>query len=497
MNLLDKIHQHATQTDEKNALCGKSESINYALLDQEINQLGSILKQLKLNVIALWMDNTPQWVICDLALLQSDICNVPLASFFSSQQIHSIIGDAGIQAVLTDDLIQLIEKTDSRNIGEIIEIDVVGKKLQLVTILNSPSRVFENIIKITYTSGTTGNPKGVMLTWENISKVVKSLVDTVPVIENDRHLPLTPLAVLLENLAGVYATLWAGGEVVLPGLAHTGLSGSSRLNVDILLDAINCYLPSTLIFSPQMLQILVEYLESTHLNMHLPKFMALGGAPASVELLERAHKLNLPVFEGYGMSECASVITLNSHQYYRKGSVGKVLPHIDMVIDENNEIIICNHDFIGYVGQHMQCEKHWYTGDLGYLDDDGFLFLIGRKRNVFITSMGRNVAPEWVEKELILQTSIMQVAVFGESRQFPLAIVCPSQDGNKEKIKKQIHSANEQLPDYASVGHVIFSHEPFTIENGLLSGSGRNRREKIYENFKHQIENENFQECIL
>ncbi|MCW8931401.1 MAG: AMP-binding protein [Gammaproteobacteria bacterium] len=507
MNLLEKIHQHAKLSANKTALCGQTELIHYALLDQEIYKLSNILKQLKINAVSFWMDNTPQWVISDLAALQANICTIPLAPFFSSQQIHNAIDDSGVQAILTDNLNQFLERAKKLSIEQIINIEVASQELQLAMIPNVSVQDHNNIVKITYTSGTTGNPKGVMLSWENIANVVHSLEATVELNENDRHMPLTPLAVLLENLAGVYATLWAGGEVVLPGLANTGLSGSSRLNINALFDSIKLYQPSTLILTPQILQMMVEFLESTHITFHLPRFIALGGAPSSAKLLDRAQKMGLPVYEGYGMSECASVITLNNHQSYRKGSVGKPLPHILLSIDENSEIIICNHNFNGYVGHKNKPEKHWHTGDLGYLDDDGFLFLIGRKRNIFITAMGRNVAPEWLEKELVLQPSIIQAAVFGESRQYPLAVIFSSQVNsltnssslkrNEEQVKQQIKAANKHLPDYASISHVIFSNSPFTIENGLLSGTGRNCREKIYENFKHEINNEKFQECIL
>ncbi len=497
MNLLEKINLHAKQSTRNIALEDAKEVISYTLLNREINQLSCILQPLQIKVVALWMDNTPQWVISDLALLRAGICNVPLAPFFSSQQIDNAINNAGVQAILTDNLKQLIEKNNTLDFDKVIDIEVADRKLQLLIIPDTPSRVPENIIKITYTSGTTGTPKGVMLSWKNIANVMHSLVTTVSLNSNDCHIPLTPLAVLLENIAGVYSTLWAGGKVVLPGLAGTGMTGSCGININTLIETINHYQPSTLILSPQILLTLVEYFESTKAITHLPRFIALGGAPTSKNVLERAKKLGMPIFEGYGMSECASVITLNNHQFNRKGSVGKALPHIELSIDKQGEIIVQNHDFEGYVGSRTQQEKTWHTGDFGYLDNDGFLFINGRKKNTFITSMGRNVSPEWVEKELVIQPSIMHAAVFGEHRHSPLAVVYLSPESSKEQAKQQITIVNKSLPDYASIEHIIFSNEPFSIENGFLSGTGRNCREKIYQNFKDQIKNKHQQEPIL
>jgi long-subunit acyl-CoA synthetase (AMP-forming) len=498
MNLIDKIAGFAREFSDKTALCDNDRVISYSMLEQEVYQLTKFLDSLNINVMALKMDNIPEWVVCDLALLNSGICNVPLPPFFSQQQAHNAIRDAGVQAIITDNLTQFSNKTNSRFLFEkTISIEVFATKLHIVMLSNVPEKFHKDTVKITYTSGTTGEPKGVMLSWENIFQVVCSLVNTVKINGNDRHLPVTPLAVLLENIAGVYATLWAGGKVILPGLASVGLSGSSKLTIKSLVDALNRYQPSTLIMTPQILQQLVEYLEAANVNVHIPRFMALGGAPTSEALLKRARKLKLPVYEGYGMSECASVITLNTPDANEFGSVGKPLPHIELYIDDSNEIIIRNHNFTGYVGKNNTYDNDWRTGDTGYIDEDGFLFLTGRKRNIFITTMGRNVAPEWLEKELILQPSIIQAAVFGDCRQYPFVVVFSSLDSTEEQVIEQIRSVNAGLPDYAAIHQVIFSGEAFTVENGLLSGTGRNRRTHIYEKFKHQIDNDQFQECIL
>lgn len=492
MNLLDNIAAKANLQGNTVALGDGVTDISFAALHSAMLELARLLQKARISVLGMWMDNTPQWVISDLAVLQSGICAVPLATFFSSAQIANAITDAGVQAVLTDDADTFISRAGELEVVSVVSVNVAGKQLHLIKLQTAAVEHAADIVKITYTSGTTGNPKGVMLSWNNIAGVVDSLVAAVKLTEQDRHMPLTPLAVLLENIAGVYATLQAGGCVVLPGLARTGLNGSSNLDIRQLYQAIVQFQPSTLILVPQMLQALLELLESGLSVPSCLRFIAVGGAPLSAQLLTRAHQLGLGVYQGYGMSECASVMTLNVAGANRPGSVGKVLPHVQLDFAQDNEIVVKNHQFNGYVGNPCNQQNDWYTGDLGYLDADGYLYLTGRKRNVFITPMGRNVAPEWVEKELVISPLIAQAAVFGEHREKPLAVIF-SRAGAAE-VKQALLQINRQLPDYAAIGHVIFASEPFSVGNGLLSGTGRNRRENIFQAYKSQISNKQFQE---
>jgi long-chain acyl-CoA synthetase len=244
-----------------------------------------------------------------------------------------------------------------------------------------------------------------------------------------------------------------------------------------------------LIMTPQVLQASVEYLEQAPKMPESLRFIALGGAPVSQSLLDRAQQLQLPVYEGYGLSECASVTTLNTPFAHKKGSVGRALPHIDLAISESGEVLIKNCGFSGYLGQpHDVTDNTWHSGDLGYLDDDGYLYLTGRKRNVFITAMGRNVSPEWIERELVLAPEIMQAAVFGEARDTNTAVVVAVPGCDEATLWQVIETVNTSLPDYARISHLIRASEAFTPLNRQLSGTGRNRRQVIYQVYENQIE---------
>jgi long-subunit acyl-CoA synthetase (AMP-forming) len=141
----------------------------------------------------------------------------------------------------------------------------------------------------------------------------------------------------------------------------------------------------------------------------------------------------------------------------------------------------------GYTGErHVPAEIA--TGDLGHFDADGFLHIAGRRKNVFITSFGRNVSPEWVETELEAHAAVAQAAVFGEARPWNVAVVVPAPAADATAIAAAIARANAGLPDYARISDWILAHEPFTPANGLLTANGRTRRAAIFDLYRDRID---------
>jgi pyrroloquinoline quinone (PQQ) biosynthesis protein C len=175
------------------------------------------------------------------------------------------------------------------------------------------------------------------------------------------------------------------------------------------------------------------------------------------------------------LTECASVVSLNSLAHDRPGTTGRALPHVNIAL-ENGEIIIRNPGFLGYVGEPHSGPFH--TGDLGELDEKGFLSITGRKKNVLITSYGRNVSPEWVESVLLAQPEITQAFVYGDAQPYLSSLIVPSRvDAD---ISRAIERANASLPDYAQIHHTTMT-APFTPQDGTLTGNGRLRRQNILE----------------
>jgi len=210
-------------------------------------------------------------------------------------------------------------------------------------------------------------------------------------------------------------------------------------------------------------------------------------------LLHDAQSLGLPVFEGYGLSECASVIAVNRPDATRSGSVGLPLPHVRVTVADDGEIVVSGVRWRGYLatadaaGTTPGTAGAIATGDLGFIDADGYLHITGRKKNIFITSFGRNVAPEWIERELVARAPILQAAVFGESRPFNTAIIVAHAAATQQAVTQALEEVNRQLPDYARVSAWIPAREPFTPHNGLSTPNGRLRRSEIFGAYADRI----------
>ena len=144
--------------------------------------------------------------------------------------------------------------------------------------------------------------------------------------------------------------------------------------------------------------------------------------------------------------------------------------------------------YAGYLAESVNhSEKPLATGDLGYLDSDGYLYITGRKKNVFITSFGRNISPEWIEREIQAQPAIAQAVVYGESRPWNAAVIVPRKIATKTQVENALHIVNRSLPDYARVTRWLLADEAFTPQNKQYTMNGRPRREQIWKDYGERI----------
>jgi long-subunit acyl-CoA synthetase (AMP-forming) len=347
--------------------------------------------------------------------------------------------------------------------------------------------------KITFTSGTTGNPKGVVLSMSQQLHAARGLGELAAKIGIRRHLCVLPLAVLLENVAGMYTALRIGATCICPPVGEIGLSGSSDFDPERCLEAIARYRPESMILLPQMLRLLVARLDRA--RPHDPrirslKYVTVGGARTPVALIERARGLGLPVYEGYGLTECASVVSVNSPEADRLGTVGRPLPGVKVRVSADGELEILGRAFCGYLGSESRDPTAWLaSGDLGTIDGDGFISIVGRRKNVIVTGYGRNVSPEWPESLLLESTAVMQAAVYGEgSPRLFAVLVAASRQISDAELQSAVARANARLPDYARIGQWIRGREPFTAQNGLATGNGRARRDAIKACYEREME---------
>ena len=485
-HILDALKRHAQNTPRQIALQDQEVVLAYGELPGIVEQLAGQLLDTSSQTVAILADNSVAWALADLAILQAGLACIPMPLFFSPGQLLHVLKTAGVDEILTDQPEPLLAALHYPGLAALPFYRNL-QRIQLPGAPTSPATLPEGTRKVTFTSGTTGEPKGVCLPLETLESVAASLQTASAAARDDRHLCLLPLSTLLENIAGIYTPLLAGATVCVPKLADVGLTGSSALDARRLLASLGDWQACTAIMVPQMLQ---AVLATGSKDLRLPprlRYLAVGGAPLSATLLESAEALGWPVFEGYGLSECGSVVAVNQPGMQRRGSVGKPLPHLDVSFAEDGEILVRTGRWLGYLGQ-AQTGETIATGDFGHFDEDGFLHITGRKKNIFITSFGRNVSPEWVEGELAAHPGILQAAVFGEGRPFNSAVIVPLPGTAADTIHAALDKANRRLPDYAQVRAWIAAGEPFTPLNQLATANGRLRRERIHGRYAGQIE---------
>lgn len=436
--------------------------------------------------VGILADNSPEWIAVDLATQSLGLTLVPLPTFFTPNQLVHTIRTSGVQALFCSN------NEFARNLGFVFKNAYLGK-LSLFesanTIINTASELnLDDVQKITFTSGTSSEPKGVCLSTDQQWNVAQALEMSLRSLGIKKHLNLLPLPVLLENIAGVYTALLCGAENICLPLGEIGLSGASQFNADICINAISQYQAESVILLPQMLQAITMECSQDDPRLKSLKFVAVGGAKTPETLILAARAKGIPAYEGYGLSECSSVVALNTPILDRLGSVGQPLVNRKIRIAKDGEIEIAGQGATHYLGESITSNEWLATGDLGHLDEEGYLFIDGRKKNVLITSFGRNVSPEWPESLLLGSSVIAQAVVMGDGQPSLAALIVPLNTSiSGTEIQQAINQVNQELPDYAQVRHWLFI-EPMTPANGLATANGRPKRSAIQTHYKQALE---------
>jgi long-subunit acyl-CoA synthetase (AMP-forming) len=441
--------------------------------------------------VALLADNQPDWLVLDLACHAGGYCLVPLPGFFTpAQMTHSLQACQAQVLVCPAPALgaQLGYPQVAGNIGALYVCHREGK---------ATGRTHGSQ-KITFTSGTTAEPKGIGLDSAGQWELADRLSGLLAPLQLERHLCLLPLSVLLENVAGAYTSMRSGAVLICPPLAEVGLTGSSQFDAQRCLDAIARHQAHSVILLPQMLRALLAAASPGDPRMQSLRFMAVGGAKTPPGVIEAAHQRGWPVHEGYGLSECGSVVCLNTPSRNKPGSVGQPIAGREVRIADDGEILVRGHMPTTLPGsdQHTTDASGWLaTGDLGSLDEEGFVHISGRKKNLIITSFGRNVSPEWPESLLAESPMVGQCVVLGDGQDHLQAVIVPTSPQVTAPVLAQwIGQVNRQLPDYARIGSFALCSAPFSATNGLATANGRPRREAIRAHYEghpfHSIQGE-------
>ena len=452
-------------------------------LDKLVNDFAIALEHRKYPhaPVGILADNSSAWIALDLATQGLGIPLIPIPHFFSNEQKKHLIHSAHIFTLLSD----------QENIFKLYGFDEKNQKchgLFLSDLINYESQDFnKDIQKITFTSGTTSKPKGVCLSSEQQWSVAKSLEQALANLKIKKHLCLLPLSVLLENVAGVYTAFLSHTEVFIFPLKDIGFKDPFNFDAAQCLSKIDEYKIESIILLPQMLHSILNIIEPNDPRIQSLKFVALGGAKTPRLLIQKAKNHGLPIYEGYGLSESSSVVSLNLPNAYKVGSVGKPLSNRKIRIAEDHEIEIHMSNKVYYLGEVSVTDLWFKTGDIGHIDEEGFLFIDGRKKNLIITSYGRNISPEWPESLLMEQGLSKQAMVVGDAQPYLVALIFPLTDISHESIESSIRSVNKALPSYASILNYIVLDQPFSFSNGQLTENGRLKRDVIERYYQKEI----------
>lgn len=447
-------------------------------LDAEVQLFAERLTMQGSRVLATLLDNSVAWVVAGLAAAQAGVVHVPLPAFFTPLQIAHALRSAGVDSLLTSR-----EAAASWPPAAGLPIDLAQQPLVLVQLSAQGVAMPTGTAKITYTSGTTGHPKGVCLSSVAMQRVVDGLRQAMAPLAIGRHLCALPYSVLLENIAGLLAPLAQGTTCITLPMREIGLTGASGFDAARFESAVAQHRPHSVILLPQMLRAwTAQLMQSGQRASDSLKFVAVGGAAVGTRLILAARAVGIPAYEGYGLSEGASVQTLNLPEADRPGSAGRALPHTRLRVAADGEIEIAGSLFSGYLGDVAPASEWWPSGDLGEIDADGYLHLRGRKKHVLITAYGRNVSPEWVETALRSEHAIAQAVVFGEAQPALSAVLWPVlPDATDARLQAAVDSANAGLPDYARVQHWVRASDPFDAASGLATANGRPQRATIWQ----------------
>ncbi|MCW8884357.1 MAG: AMP-binding protein [Motiliproteus sp.] len=480
MKVLDQIAEHAEHRGSEIALVGTHYQLSYQELQERIELLSRQLLKSDCKRLGIALDNEPDWLVFQLAAFKAGICVVPIPPFFTASQCRHLFERSGVDTIVG----RLNQKDiDDLHFSPLSEVHPHAYQRHV----DKQPEIPTDCILITFTSGTTGHPKGVCLNADLIDQRCEALLSQIDHSEIKVHASLLPLSVLLENLAGSLLVLMAGKTCVMKSMAELGFTGVNQVDPMRLLAFLQNAQPESLILVPELLQLILQFIR-TGAYEHQLKFAAVGGARLSENIMQLAQAFEVPVYQGYGLSECGSVVSLNTTTHNRIGSAGRPLPGSSLHIAQDGEVFVEGPCMLGYLGEAIALSEMVATGDLGFIDQDGFLYIQGRKKNLIINSFGRNLSPEWIEAELNSSPLISQSCLYGDAKPYNVALVTPSPEHTLDDINLWLADLNSLLPGYAQIRLCIATREPFSIQNNQLTANGRLKRDVIYGDYNDELE---------
>ena len=532
--------------------------------------------------VAIISNNRIEWALTDFAAGALGAMLVPIYSSLLPDQVQYILDDSEAKVAIAENDIQADKINEVRSSLKTVQnfyiiepeekpaegwktFDALKENGESF-LKDKPDFVTESIKSVEtdawatliYTSGTTGEPKGAILTHRNFLFNVEDSSSVIDVYSEDTFLSFLPLSHVFERMAGHYLSCYHGAAVAYAESVDTVAENMGEVKPTIMVSVPRLYekiygrvLESVEAGSPVKRKIFnwaigvgKEYVNKTmkketigsalqfkrNLAYKLVfgklyervgariRFFVSGGAPLNADIAEFFGAAGMTILEGYGLTETSPVISVNLLNNFKFGSVGPVLPNVEVKIAEDGEILTRgDHVMVGYYKKEAETKEAidadgwFYTGDIGHIDEDGMLKITDRKKNLIVTSGGKNIAPQPIENGFVTSPLIDQAVMIGDQRKFCSAVIVPSEEGCvswaesqglkyssyaelialeplKEKIGSEIERLSSNLARYETIKKFIFAKQQFTIESGELTPSLKVKRREVEKNYKAEID---------
>ena len=494
--------------------------------------------------VAILAGNIPEWTICDIATIAVGGVGVGIYPTSSAEQAHYIINQSGAQLLLveTDAQIDLIANADGAypNLKDIIIIGLPSDRSVELERKRDKGRLIDSVLTdeipitrineflnlgkskraefmpvvekrgygaspdetaiMVYTSGTTGKPKGAMLSHKYILNSVESLRRSVPILEDDIALSYLPGCHVAERISGIYNRLYNGTSAYF-------IKDLSKL-YEQMLDV-----------KPTVFASLPRFFEKIHASVVARKgekgvsdqdlkdafggkvrLLTSGGAPLPLEIAQFYRDRGLPILQAYGLTEniCVAFNTAEAHKF---GTVGRPMPMCEVKLAADGEILVKSEMmFSGYYKEpekkaEMFDSEGWLkTGDLGELDVDGFLKITGRKKEIIVLSSGKNVAPALVESFVKESHIVSHCFLHGDSRSYCVALITinPAEASGVDveaTVASAVSLANSRVSSSEQIKKYVVLDEDFSAERNEITPTMKLKRQVVASNYKDILEN--------
>ncbi|ENQ8179079.1 AMP-dependent synthetase [Vibrio parahaemolyticus] len=501
----------------------------YAEVADQALKLVSALRGLGIqpgDKVALVSKNCAEWFICDLAMMLGDYVSVPIFPTAGADTIEYCVTHSESKALIggkLDDPAATQQVIDA--IPELISIALPYDsapqcqyqfKALIANAVPSeerPQHYDDKLMSLVYTSGTSGLPKGAMLTYGAFSWSVQQLINHIGIQANDRLFSYLPLAHITERV-------YIFGSSIMGGVP-TAFTES----LDTFIEDVKMHRPTLFISVPRLWTLFQQRIQdklpqkklnfllkipfvnslikkklAEGLGLDQARVLGCGSAPVSPALLDWYHSVGLNITEAWGMTESFAYSTINyPFRADKIGTVGNAGPGIELKIADDSEIMVRGKGlFSGYYKNDIATQESFdsdgwlHTGDIGAIDKDGYLTIQGRKKDTFKTAKGKFVSPVPIEKKLFEYSRVEMMCLIGLGLPGPILLVVPHDFPHFDKeryartTRKVIARMNQELASHEQIKGVLMIKEPWSIENGVLTPTLKIKRHVLEQKY-HEL----------